>query len=91
MSFDFAGRLSEIVCLTRDVAASSRLTHFKYLHGIHISFLNNIVEKFRDEDILDLFDFFAEPWAFALLDQKFQVFVFAETPYDYSILYSVID
>ena len=63
----------EIMCLTRDEAVAKRLVNFKNLHGIHISYLNNIVQKFRDEMIDDLFDFFAEPWAFALLDNKFKV------------------
>jgi len=74
LGFDMCSRLSEILCLTKDSACASRLSHFRNLHGIHISYLNNLVERFREETLHDLYDFFADPWASALLDHKFQDF-----------------
>jgi len=74
LGFDLNSRLSEILCLTGDSASKARLNSFKNLHGIHISYLNNLVERFRDETMLDLYDFFEDPWAYALLDHKYQDF-----------------
>ena len=73
LGFDHCNRLTELLCLTRDKTAASRFGNFYQLHGIHISYLNNLAEKFRDDEMKDLFDFFAEPWAAALLNQSIRV------------------
>ena len=69
-------RVAEVLCVSRDLEARSMMEtpeHLERLVGLHVSLLNNVVERMSEGMIEDLFEFFEEPWAAALFHDRFKV------------------
>lgn len=45
------------------------------LYGVHERYLNRMVARFDEGVILDFMDFFNEPWAFAVVHDRFPIFI----------------
>ncbi|GJQ85053.1 hypothetical protein Trydic_g3715 [Trypoxylus dichotomus] len=58
-----------ITCLTKKELEKVNLTH---LWGKHEKLLNNLVTRFEMVTITDLFNFFSEPWSYAIYHDRFE-------------------
>lgn len=48
------------------------VSNFIQLFNIHERYLNNLVDRFEEGLMTDLYDFFKEPWAMAIFHDRFR-------------------
>ena len=66
-------RVDEIVTLTRQPLKD--LTNYFCLYNIHEKYLNNMVQRYEDNLIPDLYNYFREPWACVIFHDRFVDFM----------------
>ncbi len=67
------GKVDDIIILTHQ-PLSDRSNYF-CLYNTHEKHLNNMLQRYADGIIPDLFEFFREPWAYAIFYDRFKDFL----------------
>eukprot|EP00050_Salpingoeca_kvevrii_P000101 m.141701 g.141701 ORF g.141701 m.141701 type:complete len:252 (+) comp10025_c0_seq1:232-987(+) len=66
------GAVCDVICLSKN---SSQHSNIAMIHGLHEKYLNNLLSRFDEGIIPDLFAFFRESWAVAIFHDRFREFI----------------
>ncbi|XP_063230277.1 cilia- and flagella-associated protein 61-like isoform X2 [Bacillus rossius redtenbacheri] len=71
LHLDALGKVETVTCYTDQTIAVGNLIS---LYGKHEKLCNNLLTRFESGRITDLYDYFSEPWAYALFHDQFESF-----------------